>query len=146
MWLCKQFLSDDSTSLKAATSGWRSIDRPTVIIAVGFGFALNTHPKLKRVSDLYRCAAKISSGSLVLRCVKEFAMRAGAEGGRTLKTCLVILLLNTPSQSRCRALKPPEMVGKSAKVDSGILCHSGQLERGTKTRIATLRAHVGADK
>jgi hypothetical protein len=114
--------------------------------AVGFGFALNTHPKLKRVSDLYRCAAKISSGSLVLRCVKEFAMRAGAEGGRTLKTCLVILLLNTPSQSRCRALKPPEMVGKSAKVDSGILCHSGQLERGTKTRIATLRAHVGADK
>src|ERR1700730_255592 len=100
MWLCKQFLSDDSTSLKAATSGWRSIDRPTVIIAVGFGFALNTHPKLKRVSDLYRCAAKISSGSLVLRCVKEFAMRAGAEGGRTLKTCLVILLLNTPSQSR----------------------------------------------
>jgi hypothetical protein len=25
--------------------------------------------------------------SLVLRCVKEFAMRAGAEGGQTLKTC-----------------------------------------------------------
>jgi hypothetical protein len=27
----------------------------------------------------------------VLRCVKEFVMRAGAEGGRTLKTCLVIM-------------------------------------------------------
>jgi hypothetical protein len=78
--------------------------------------------------------------------VARIAMRARAEGGRTLKTCLVILLLNTPSRSRCRALEPPEVVGKSAKVDSGILCHSGQLERGTKTRIATLRAHVGADK
>ena len=38
------------------------------------------------------------------------------------------------------------MVGKCAKVHSSISCHSGQLERGTKTRIATLQVHVAGDK
>jgi hypothetical protein len=38
------------------------------------------------------------------------------------------------------------VVGKSAKVHSSFSCHSGQFERGTKTRIATFRMHVAADK
>jgi len=38
------------------------------------------------------------------------------------------------------------VVGKSAKVYSGVACHDGQLQRGTKTRIATLQLHVAADK
>jgi hypothetical protein len=41
-----------------------ALARYLLIIATCFGFALNAHGKLNRVSDLYRCAAKNLGGQV----------------------------------------------------------------------------------